>query len=142
MPWPKGKLRKGHVNKDGSPHRSRSTYRLAKEVILREMPSMRTSIATSETGPIEHPSQRMTASTLNKGKALTVSGETPTTRGATTSRAPKVASTDIPKGTVKVHGHTGRPVIEPCPKCGFAYADGGYCDECGWSAPVVIGRVY
>jgi hypothetical protein len=28
---------------------------------------------------------------------------------------------------------TGRQaVVEPCPKCGYGYADGGYCPECGW----------
>ena len=32
-----------------------------------------------------------------------------------------------------VKGITGQPVIEPCPKCGFAYADGGYCPDCGWT---------
>jgi len=28
-------------------------------------------------------------------------------------------------------------VIEPCPRCTFPEADGGYCAECGWSAPLV-----
>lgn len=32
-----------------------------------------------------------------------------------------------------IKGETGRPIIEPCPNCGFAYADGGYCDDCGWT---------
>lgn len=33
----------------------------------------------------------------------------------------------------KLHGATGQPVIEPCPNCGYAYADGGYCMECGYT---------
>lgn len=24
-------------------------------------------------------------------------------------------------------------VIEPCPACGHPEADGGYCEECGWT---------
>jgi hypothetical protein len=38
-----------------------------------------------------------------------------------------------PEG-VATHGdRPGRSVIEKCPECGFAYADGGYCPECGWT---------
>ena len=29
-------------------------------------------------------------------------------------------------------------ITRPCPNCAFAYADGGYCPECGWSAPVKV----
>ena len=25
--------------------------------------------------------------------------------------------------------------VEPCPKCSFPEADGGYCAACGWSLP-------
>ncbi len=32
-----------------------------------------------------------------------------------------------------LHGMTGRPIIEPCPNCNYAYADGGYCESCGWT---------
>ncbi len=35
--------------------------------------------------------------------------------------------------TTTLHGATSQAVIEPCPNCGFAYADGGYCPECGWT---------
>lgn len=38
----------------------------------------------------------------------------------------------IEKGPA-LHGASNRPVIEPCPNCGFAYADGGFCEECGWT---------
>ena len=34
-----------------------------------------------------------------------------------------------------IHGATKTPVIEPCPRCSYAYADGGYCESCGWSLP-------
>jgi hypothetical protein len=29
-------------------------------------------------------------------------------------------------------------IIEPCPACGFPEADGGYCPDCGWTAPRVV----
>ena len=29
--------------------------------------------------------------------------------------------------------------IEPCPRCGFPEADGGHCEECGWSLPLPSG---
>lgn len=33
-----------------------------------------------------------------------------------------------------LHGMVGSgPISEPCPKCMYAYADGGYCPECGWT---------
>lgn len=35
-----------------------------------------------------------------------------------------------------IHGATSSAVTRPCPNCGYAYADGGYCNECEWSAPV------
>lgn len=28
------------------------------------------------------------------------------------------------------------PPTEVCPVCLYAYADGGYCPDCGWSLPV------
>lgn len=32
-----------------------------------------------------------------------------------------------------IHGASGTGAItEVCPKCGYAYADGGYCPDCGW----------
>lgn len=33
--------------------------------------------------------------------------------------------------TATIWGATSRAVIEPCSKCNYAYADGGYCPECG-----------
>ena len=28
------------------------------------------------------------------------------------------------------------PITQICPNCAYCYADGLYCTECGWSAPV------
>lgn len=39
----------------------------------------------------------------------------------------------VEKAVKPIHGMTGRPVIEVCPNCSYAYADGGYCSECGWT---------
>jgi hypothetical protein len=39
----------------------------------------------------------------------------------------------------QLHGMAGNsPITEPCPRCMYAYADGGYCPECGWMLPIVI----
>ena len=35
-----------------------------------------------------------------------------------------------------LHGATASSVTTPCPECGFAYADGGYCMDCGWEKPI------
>lgn len=37
-----------------------------------------------------------------------------------------------------LHGMTGTAITQPCPVCLFAYADGGYCPECGWMKPTRI----
>ena len=38
-----------------------------------------------------------------------------------------------------LHGMTGSGAItEPCPNCLYAYADGGYCPDCGWMKPIKI----
>lgn len=95
MPWPLGKPRTGHVNRDGTPHKQRS-FRISKSI---DTPKPKTSKVVK----------------------------------------PVVVASDKPK---VIHGHSSRPAIETCPNCSYAYADGGYCPECGWSAPVVIGRVY
>lgn len=39
----------------------------------------------------------------------------------------------IEKVKPAIHGGTSRPIIEPCPNCSYAYSDGGYCQECGWT---------
>jgi hypothetical protein len=39
----------------------------------------------------------------------------------------------IEKAKPAIHGGTSRPIIEVCPNCSYAYADGGYCPECGWT---------
>lgn len=35
-----------------------------------------------------------------------------------------------PQGKVAV---STRPVVEPCPNCQQPYADGGFCEACGWT---------
>ena len=57
-------------------------------------------------------------------------------RAIETDKRPKaliVVKTAIAATTPRIHGDTRQPIIEPCPKCGFAYADGGYCPDCGWT---------
>ena len=101
MPWPKGKPRKGHVNKDGTPHKP-------------------------------------------KGFTIRKSLDTGTERAyrKVRTRSQIVSSTEKVETASSIHGATNRPIIEPCPNCGYAYGDGGYCPECGWSAPIKPGRVY
>lgn len=86
MGWPKGKPRRGHVNKDGTPHRKRlpaSAYATVSPYL-----------EADPTGSSEYPA---------------------------------------------LHGATGTgPISEVCPKCGYAYADGGYCPDCGWMRPITV----
>lgn len=35
-----------------------------------------------------------------------------------------------------IHGATGTAITAPCPACLYAYADGGFCPECGWMLPI------
>lgn len=81
MGWPKGKPRKGHVNKDGTLHKPFG--------------------AGAYPNPVADP---------------TGADDGPTLWGVVGSG----------------------PISEPCPKCGYAYADGGYCKECGWMKAVII----
>jgi uncharacterized protein affecting Mg2+/Co2+ transport len=47
-----------------------------------------------------------------------------------------VAKEEIAEEGPERHGVVGKqPVIEPCPNCEYAYADGGYCESCGWFQP-------
>jgi hypothetical protein len=48
-------------------------------------------------------------------------------------RKPDVDPDRIEKAKPAIHGGTSRPIIEVCPNCSYAYADGGYCPECGWT---------
>ena len=39
----------------------------------------------------------------------------------------------------EIHGVKGTsPITAVCPKCGYAYADGGYCSDCGWMQAINI----
>ena len=36
-------------------------------------------------------------------------------------------------------GHEGtKAVTEVCPNCYYVYADGGWCEKCGWAAPILL----
>lgn len=48
-------------------------------------------------------------------------------------RKPDPEVMTVQKVAPKVHGATNQAVIEPCPNCGYAYADGGACPECPWT---------
>ena len=38
-----------------------------------------------------------------------------------------------------IHGVKGNsPITEVCPRCGYAYADGGYCSDCGWMQAITL----
>ena len=106
MGWPKGKPRKGHVNKDGKKHAERGERLRA----IRENPE--------------------------RYKAIRAEPKVDRIQKAVAVVYPAIAT-----ASVVIKGATGRPVIEPCPTCGFAYADGGYCEECGWTVWVPRERV-
>jgi hypothetical protein len=45
--------------------------------------------------------------------------------------------TASPYDITQMHGMVGSGAItQVCPKCAYAYADGGYCSECGWSKAI------
>lgn len=118
MGWPKGLKRKNYVKKDGSPHQPRRTHS--------------TAIGTKADG------------TQNSEQVSIVNGKRrsrPMIVGTSMPISPYSAPTETPT-VPSLHGASFRPVIETCPNCNYAYADGGYCPECGWSKPVVIGRIY
>lgn len=51
----------------------------------------------------------------------------------TQTRQKDVDPDRIEKVAKPIQGATGRPIVEVCPNCSYAYADGGYCRECGWT---------
>jgi hypothetical protein len=105
MPWPRGVPRKGHINKDGTPHAKHGT----KVGVGVEVSRLPVGVDPFK----EVPRKRQVESNV------------PEVREATEEEV------------VEVWGMTGtRAVTETCPKCRFAYADGGYCENCSWSAPV------
>ena len=104
MGWPKGKPRKGHVNKDGSAHAHWGT-RVKGEPIRVKLIARSTEV------------REVIISEVPVGR--------PETWGAKYSQS----------------GRAGTAVTNPCPKCGYAYADGGFCPECRWSRPVKVGPI-
>jgi hypothetical protein len=119
MAWPKGMKRKGYVRKDGQPHLKKGA-RLT-------MTSSKASTSTKVSPRTATRSRR-----TKPNFAATSSQESP--NSAPTERQPRR------RFTAKLAHPTYS--IEQCPNCEFPEADGGYCPECGWSKPVVIGRVY
>ena len=93
MGWPKGKPRKGYVNKDGTTHANK------KDRLGFDSKPLDTMVSFTRV-PTNHPDE------------LTV------------------------EVTSVLHGMTGVAIVRPCPMCLYAYADGGYCPDCGWSLPV------
>ena len=61
---------------------------------------------------------------MKRGQRITVVRKDPEpyTQTETDKTGPKV-----------IKGAGFAAVIEPCPNCGYAYADGGYCPECDWT---------
>ena len=62
----------------------------------------------------------------------------------TMARSTRKVKPPIPVPTIaadapppEIHGYSGTAITQPCPICLFAYADGGYCPECGWNLPIV-----
>ncbi len=110
MPWPKGKPRKGHVNKTGEPHKRLG--RKPKAVIEAERLALPITINFSTEK--DHPNRR-------------------------TAMVKKVKPVEpVQKKTRKYSTKLAHPQysIEPCPNCFFPEADGGHCPECGWTRPV------
>ena len=55
------------------------------------------------------------------------------------SPTPESSSAPDVEEDLQLWGMKGTGAItEPCPNCLYAYADGGYCQECGWMAPIPI----
>lgn len=79
---------------------------------------------------------------------------TPVSQGTVTSKSAGITirkvSADLldapsvkePRGQAWT-AHLSHPTwsIEKCPKCGFPEAEGGFCPNCHWTAPIKTGRV-
>lgn len=119
MGWPKGMPRKGHINKDGSPHNPKRNRTSSKDT------------GTKLTLNLPRRSMREVG--------VTGTGISPVM--ASTSSIPKpLAKPVLPETPVQPVKYTTKLVhaqysIEPCPECGFGEADGGWCPDCGWSLP-------
>lgn len=113
MAWPKGMPRKGHVNKDGSQHAKRGAKKHQ-----REFADIVKAADTAVSVVRERPSPE-------RPLAIKV------------TRLSPEPENDNPNHPLAIKGAVGTGAItEPCPNCGYAYADGGYCPDCGWSKPI------
>lgn len=127
MPWPKGKPRKGHINKDGTAH---ATTRKRNVDLGVAVP--RSTVGT-DTKPKVSRKRRVEP---DVSRVRDSAQEEVGTRTKMRLEADPAAA-DLPEGPT-LHGMVGSGAItQPCPECGYAYADGGYCPDCGWSLPVV-----
>ena len=119
MPWPKGQPRKGYIKKDGTAHAPKGARMAQDNTIVVK-------------GPRTQVSDNLPAANVAAPAAATlrIHGETSGGRPvAVASNVPGVVSSS----GLAINGATNRPIVEPCPKCGYAYADGGACGECGWT---------
>lgn len=104
MGWPKGKPRKGHINKDGTPHKARGS--------LLDVQDVQKSVGTDDVPTISTEVQ-VEATVSPVGSSSHYEGD--------------------------IHGQVGSGAVTAvCPNCGYAYADGGYCPDCGWMKPIRI----
>lgn len=104
MPWPKGVKRVGYIRRDGQPHNKKGEGRAADK-------GARITIVTKPDPTLK----------------------TTIRRDVDPDRIEKAQVATTTQSVVGLKGATGRPVVEPCPSCGFAYADGAFCPECGWT---------
>ena len=103
MGWPKGKPRRGHINKDGTPHKTRGSFL--------DVPDVRPKVGTDDVPVVS--------------KEVQVEADVP------------ARSSGSYEG--EIHGQVGSGAITSvCPNCGYAYADGGYCNDCGWTKPIQL----
>lgn len=110
MGWPKGKPRKGHVNKDGTAH---ATWG---QVVKR------------------YGSPKAAGEAFQRARIRKMLAEDkPKRRG----RPRKDGGEPDKKWNTKLTNKG----LEKCPRCDFPEAYGGFCNECGWTAPMKYGRI-
>lgn len=120
MPWPKGVKRTGYVNKDGTPHAKKGD-KLRVVAIVKVDDSV---VRDRQGWPVD------AGRTRRKGVS----------RAAIRQSRKVDAEARLVQDDQAVDQHWGYKgnlaVTEVCPNCHYVYADGGYCPECHWSAPV------
>lgn len=118
MGWPKGKPRKGHVNKDGTTHAPRGSRLKASKTL--------TSRTTNGTP---------------KPKAQRALGQVALRPAKAGEAYPEgIKPWDVKPEWKSLLVHKNGPWTEFCPECGFPEADGGYCPACGWHKSIGVGK--